>query len=127
MGGKNQRGYIPEVNHHGGGTQSSDDLIDIITKSKSFSCKIILEKNDVGYGSGFFCKIIKDDKIAKYLLTCFHVISTDFLRNHNEINIEFNKEEKTIQLKDRLIWTNEKLDYTAIEILNSDNINQFLK
>jgi len=118
----------PEVNHHKGGTQSLNNLISLLQKGNYFSCKIILD--DTNYGSGFFAKIMSPfeySKIIKVLFTCYHVLEKQFLNSHNVINLEFNNEERKIFLKNRLIWLNENLDYTCIEILDEDNIKEFLK
>ena len=115
--------YIQGVYNHKIGKQSIEDIINIVGKSSS-TCKILLE-ND--YGSGFFSEIIKGGKSTKVLITCNHVINKDFLLSNNEINIEINKQNKKIDLVNREIWTNEDIDYTCIQILNSDKIEQFLE
>lgn len=103
----------------------------LLQRGNYFSCKIILD--NINYGTGFFAKIfspIKNNKIIKVLFTCYHVLRKQFLNSHNVIiNIEFNNEKKNIFLKNknRLIWLNENLDYTCIEILDEDNIKEFLK
>ena len=128
MGGNNDKNYIPEVYTHKGGTQSIDSLSPLLTKGKFFSCKIILNNNS--YGSGFFCKILSQkNQIIKVLFTCNHVLTENFLLSNNEIDIEFNNEKRKIVFKDnkRKIWMNEKLDYTCIEILNTDDIKEFLQ
>ena len=49
------------------------------------------------------------------------------LKNIKKIRIEINKSQKEINLNaERKIWTDKNLDYTIIEILNSDNFNDFL-
>ena len=127
MGNKNEINYTPEVYTHKGGTQSIDDVFDLITKSNFCTCKISLEK---GYASGFFCKIIspkEEDKLIRVLFTCYHVLNENYFNSNNEIYLEFNKtEKKTIYLENRLIWMNKDLDYTCIEIFKNDNITQFL-
>ena len=130
MGNKQSAHYIPEVTHHKGGTQSLNKLLPFLQKAKSFSCKILLDKTN--YGSGFFCKIFspfENNKIIKVLFTCNHVLKKEYLLSNNEINLEFNEEKRKIFFKEenRLIWTNKELDYTCIEILDKDNIKEFLK
>jgi len=122
--------FNPEVTHHKGGTQSTNNLISLLQKGNYFSCKIILD--NINYGTGFFAKILSpfdNNKIIKVLFTCYHVLRKQFLNSHNVINLEFNNEERKIFLKskNRLIWLNENLDYTCIEILDEDNIKEFLK
>ena len=127
MGITNKINYTPEVYTHKGGTQSIDDVSDLISKSKFVICKISLEE---GYASGFFCKIIspkEEDKLIRVLFTCYHVLNENYFNSNNEIYLEFNKiEKRTICLENRLIWMNKDLDYTCIEIFKHDNITQFL-
>ena len=88
-------------------------------------CKIKI-LND--YGSGFFCKIPypDDEHLLKILITNNHVLNEEYLKRENEIELEINGELKKLSLLDeRKIWTNEKIDYTIIEILKKDNINFF--
>ena len=118
-----------EVYTHKGGTQSTNSLSSLIQRGNYFSCKIILDK--LNYGSGFFAKILsqsRNSKIIKVLFTCYHVLTEEFLNSHNVINLEFNNDEKRNILlnKNRLIWLNKYLDYTCIEILDEDNISEFL-
>lgn len=120
---------IPESSNHKGGTQSINSLMSLLQRGNYFSCKIILD--NINYGTGFFAKIFfpnENNKIIKVLFTCYHVLGKQFLNSHNVINIEFNNEKGNIFLKNknRLIWLNENLDYTCIEILDEDNIKEFL-
>ena len=58
-------------------------------------------------------------------MTNNHVISRDLLKSKN-IKIKINGETKQIPLEQRKIWTDEKLDFTCIEIKEEeDNIQYF--
>ena len=47
--------------------------------------------------------------------------------NNNELVIEYKNEERIIPLNNRNKYTNEKLDFTIIEILSSDSIFSEIK
>ena len=87
-------------------------------------CEICLSK---GFGSGFFCKIPytqNNNNLLPALITNNHVLSKDALEN--DITIKLNFETKIISLKGRKKWTDEKLDFTCIEIKEEeDNIHTF--
>ena len=80
-------------------------------------------------GTGFFCKIPspqnKNENII-VLLTCYHVLPL----NKYEISQIFyhieNEDKKVLNLKNRKKWRDEELDYTCIEILEEDNITNYL-
>ena len=97
-----------------------------LTKAENAICKIKLSK---GYGTGFFCKIPFTENfnlLLPVLITCNHVLSKDIIESENYIEIIVEEEKKRISLKDqRKKWTSEDLDFTAIEILNNDNIDEF--
>ena len=90
-------------------------------------CKIITK---IKTGTGFFCVI--PQKCIKILITNNHVIDKTFLDNEYKLNYsitENNKETfKEINLKkERYKLTDEILDFTIIEILEEDNINNYLE
>lgn len=90
-------------------------------------CKIIIKTKT---GTGFFCNITQ--KNIKALITNNHVINEEFLLKEETLTyiIAENKEEikKEINLKkNRLKITNKELDFTIIEILNEDQISNFLE
>jgi len=79
-------------------------------------------------GICFFCEIQdpdEKDKIIKVLFSCYHVIAIDHI---NEVKIFSDKEEKKIEIdpKERRIWYDEEMDYACIEILEKDNISNYL-
>jgi hypothetical protein len=96
-----------------------------LEKAQSSICKINLTK---GFGSGFFCKIPyteDNNHLIPVLITCNHVLSKDLIKKNN-INIILNGQAKTISLNQRKIWTDEKIDFTCIEIKEKeDNIYTF--
>ena len=93
----------------------------IIEQMKTSICRI----NDKGIG--FFTKIPYKSKLLPVLITTNQVINLDDIINEKNISLYFNNDKiiKTIKLdNNRLMYTNEKLDATIIEIKeNKDNLN----
>ena len=95
----------------------------ILNQLQNCICKI---KNKNGNGTGFFCSI--NGKL-KVLITNNHVIDEEILKENNRIKVSLNddKEYKTIELKNKKIYTSIKYDTTIIEIKEKDNINNYLE
>ena len=75
------------------------------------------------FGTGFFVKIPCKNKMIPTLITCNHVLNKHNLQNENEIHVflEKNKIIKSIKLNNKnIIYTNEELDITIIEIIEKD-------
>ena len=83
-------------------------------------------------GSGFFCHF-KNDFNPKYcLFTNNHVLNISNLKIGQIININFLKKniiiEKLIKITEkRKVFTSDELDYTCIELFESDEIDNFLE
>ena len=107
------------------GMIDGESMIYFLQNAKSSICEIDLPK---GFGSGFFCKIPyteDNNHLIPSLITCNHVFSKDLIKKSN-INIILNGQNKTISLNQRKIWTDEKIDFTCIEIKEKeDNIYSF--
>ena len=83
-------------------------------------------------GNGFFVKIQYKSKLLPVLITTNHIITTDDIQYKRYISILLNNEGtiKTIKLDDnRIMYTNEKLDITIIEIKENVDIlnNNYLE
>ena len=113
------------------------EISNLLNMEKSM-CKIILEKCQdnqikIGKANGFFCEIeIEDCPIKHALFTSNHILNEDNIKPGNIIKIEyFNKssyEEKIIKIDEtRKVHTNKDYDYTCIEILPSDGIENYFK
>ena len=80
-----------------------------------------------GNGTGFFTKIPYKSHLLPVLITNNHIINQDDILNNKDISLYLNndKEIKRIKLdNNRLIYSNEKLDVTIIEIKEkNDNLN----
>ena len=95
-------------------------------------CKI---KIGNAIGNGFFMKSkvkIGFKKIAHFLVTNCHVISDDTInsKQYIEIEIEYNKEKREIQLDNELRFIKcfqKPIDIIIIEILESDNLENEIK
>ena len=77
-----------------------------------------------GNGTGFFTKIPYKSKLLPVLITNNHVINQDDILNNKKISLYLNNDgiTRTIKLdNNRMMYTNEKLDVTIIEI--KDNLN----
>jgi len=108
--------------------------IEELFKKENAMCKINSKKlinnklKDIN-GTGFFLKInMKDILFKKCLLTNNHVLNGNDIKLNKEIIIEYKNKIKRIKItENRKIYTNKELDYTCIEILDEDNIEEYFK
>ena len=109
------------------GTIDDEVIIEYIEKAKYSTCKIEIDDNK--YGSGFFCKIpFQEDEniLINVLLTNEHVLEYDDVFSEKDIKLIVNNEKKIISLKkQRKRWSSKELDYSCIEILKEDKIQDF--
>ena len=119
---------------------TKEEIFDLFKMEKSM-CKISYEteRGEKGKGSGFFCEI--DNFPFKYaLLTNNHILNESYLEIGKKINFEFlelkksifNKSYNTIKkeikiTEKRKVFTNKELDYTCIELFESDGIIDYFK
>ena len=90
---------------------------------KNSICKIITNTKT---GTGFFVNI--NEKQIKVLITNNHVIDEEFLERENNIIFFISDIQKEINLRiDRFILTDKEFNFTIIEILEEDNINNYLE
>ena len=103
----------------------------ILSKGKNCLIKIIIEDingNKIGIENGFFCKLLVNKNHLNVLITNNKVINREFLENKRELIIEHLNEKKIINLNnDRFKFTNEEIDFTVIEILSQDLIEDFFE
>ena len=113
------------------GPIEAEKLMEIIDFSQRCMCKISFNKNNKTYfGSGFFCKLSINElgfNNKPFLMTNNHVIDLNYLQSNNEIALEINKIKKILNIKDRYKFTNILNDFTIIEIIDSDNIDDFFE
>ena len=99
----------------------------ILFQMKNCICKI---KVKGASGTGFFCMIPIENKKIVCLITSYQLLNEKYFNNNNKINILYNdyKEAKEINIdKERIKYFNKKYDITIIEILKSDEINNYLE
>ena len=108
--------------------------IDELYNNESSMCKIsfVYEKNGIprtGTGTGFFCEIKeKDIPFKKALFTNNHILNKENIEIGKYITFEYLNKRKQIEIKEeRRVFTNEKYDFTCIEIFDEDEIKNFFK
>ena len=98
----------------------------ILRQMEKSVCKICIK--DGSKGTGFFCKIpLPNKNFLLAFITNNHVINEKYLNEEKEIKIKMNDghktDIKTINIKDRFIYTNKDYDITIIEIKDKKNDN----
>ena len=94
-------------------------------KGQKSTCKIIKDKET---GIGFFCKINLNGNKMRFLLTNNHILNKYSLIFENQIKCETQKKGFTLLIsQERRFFTNEKLDYTVIEMFEYDEIESFFE
>ena len=88
-------------------------------------CKIL----GYSYGTGFFSKIIYEGKLIPVLITNYHVIDDNFIRDNKELKIYINGDCRMITLKNRKIYSsvNDKYDIMILKLKDEDEINNYLE
>ena len=104
---------------------TSIEELNNLSKYNSAMCKIISPV----FGTGFFCDMDNMNfPFKKALFTAYHVLDENNIENNKEIKFEYLNKTNTITMKEnRRRYTDEELDYTCIEIFDTDNINNFFK
>ena len=98
----------------------------IINQMKNSICKIL---NTDNIGTGYFCKLTYKSTKLPFLITNNHILNNKYIEHNKEIKLSMNDGEKNKYIniiinKERMIYTNEKLDVTLIEIKpNLDGID----
>jgi V8-like Glu-specific endopeptidase len=98
----------------------------LLKKSTAATCKIISESENGNplYGTGFFCNI---PSLGKVLFTNNHVLNKNSIKEGETIIYLYKNELKQFEIKNRKCFTNVELDYTCIEILDEDKIEDFFE
>ena len=94
----------------------------ILNQMKFSVCKIL--KVEVN-GTGFFCNLPYKSKVLPFLITNNHILNNEDIKIDKSIKLWINNEFKNIKIDEkRIVMTNEKLDFTLIEIKKDiDNID----
>ena len=101
----------------------------LFNKSNLATCKIISqsENEEPLHGTGFFCKIPLGKNLIKFLFTNNHILNKNSIKEGEIVKCSYKKNLKKFEIKNRICFTNEELDYTCIEILNEDEIEDFFE
>ena len=113
--------YVDEMKIIGHGNPISFRRLEQLKeKAENATCQI----NSMGgrIGTGFFFKYKIKEEDRYFLITNNHVLDSNSINNNHDISIAYKNKEEKIKLNKRLKGTNEKLDYTIIEILKKDEI-----
>ena len=104
----------------------SNQILLILEQMNKCVCKVFFGGN--GTSTGFFCFIPINNIKFPALITNNHVINEQFINKNETISLELNNEKKTINIKDKKIYTNREYDITIIEIdPDKDFIYNFLE
>ena len=137
----NEINIIKECVVEGHGLPVSQKKINELFEKDKSMCKISCERlnNEHVIGSGFFCKL-ENFPIKYALFTNNHVWNESSIEIGNKIYFEYlekpssffgssyNRKEKEIKITEkRKVFTDEKLDYTCIELFESDGIYDFFE
>ena len=109
--------------------------IDELYKKEDCMCLINFEtvkdgkKNNNGLGTGFFCNLKNSYfPFQKALFTNNHILNKDSIGPGEKIKLIYKQKSIIIEItKKRYAFTNEKLDYTCIEIFDEDEITNFFE
>ena len=98
----------------------------LLKKSNAATCKIISQSENGTplHGTGFFCII---PYLGKFLFTNNHVLNKNSINEGETIKCLYKNELKKFEIKNRKCFTNEELDYTCIQILDEDKIEDFFE
>ena len=106
------------------------DIEELTERTKDIKQNILKIEIANGYGTGFLCKIYIDDKPIPVLITCYHVINQEYIKDKDFLFFSFRKNnegfERTLNLNiKRIIYQNKELDVTFIEIKEEDNLDMY--
>ena len=108
----------------------SKEEIEQLYTYKYAICEITFEAKDKNkkeefFANGFFCELNeKSIPFSKALFTNNQILDENKIKVHKKIEFDICGVNYMIEItKDRRVFTNAELDYTCIEILDKDNIN----
>ena len=106
---------------------TQNELLKLFKMEKSM-CKIYEKIDDkINKGTGFLCEIY-NCPIRYGLFTSYQVLNENNTKIGKIMNIEYNNVKKKIEIdKKRRVYTNKVLDYTCIELYESDDIKDYFK
>ena len=104
------------------------DVEELIEKTKDIKQNIIRITIGNDISSGFLCKIYINNNPMPALITCYHVLNEDYIANYDFLYFAYSSDEgiteKILDLNiKRIIYQNEELDVTIIEVKEEDNLD----
>ena len=96
-----------------------------LKEMKKYICKIYGKS----IGTGFFCKIKYEDDLISVIITNYHVIDDNYLKDKKVLKIYIDDDSKIINInKNNIIYSSVTGEYDIIIIkLNEDDIKDYLK
>ena len=98
-------------------------------KAENSICKIKINEENNSYDSGFFCKIPftkNKNYLLPVLITNYHVLPKNMIKPGANIKLILQNDIKIISINlSRKIWINENMDFSIIEIIDIDKIDDF--
>ena len=91
--------------------------------------KCICKINGSKIGTGFFCKMIYENKLVTVLITNYHVLDDKYVASKDNIKVYINEKYKIIKInKNNIIYLSRNNDYDIIIIrLEEDDIENYLE
>ena len=98
------------------------------TELKEMS-KCICKISGKGIGTGFFCKIKYKNNLISVLITTYHLIDDNYIKDKNILKVYINDTSKVLNINENsIIFSSMKEKYDIIIIkLNEDEINNYLE
>ena len=104
-------------------------------KKENSMCIIYFENDsngiimNTGLGNGFFCKLnYSYIPFKKALFTNNHILNERSIQTGKQIKLTYQQKDITLDITEkRNAFTDEKLDYTCVEIFDEDGINNFFE
>ena len=91
----------------------------ILDQMKKCICKVIGDN----IGTGFFCKILYENKLIPVMITNYHVINDNYINNNKQIKISINEDYEIININNKSkIYSSQINEYDIMIIkINQDN------
>ena len=99
----------------------------ILNKLMNCICKIKIKGK---FGTGFFCNIPDKNETIKVIMTNYHVLNENDLKENQKLNLLLNDEKEIIKINlqiKREIYFNKDYDITLIELKDEDKIKNYFE
>ena len=97
-----------------------------LKQKSNYICKIV-SRNKLG--TGFFCNIPYKDKNIPVLITNYHIIDDNFLKDNKQMTIYINDDMKKINISNRKIYSSpaNEFDMMILQLKEEDEIYNYLE